>query len=570
MPRLPRPRTARPSYRSRATIWLSLALAVLAACDGEPEQPTPVDEPAPEPSEPVALEDAWSVPVERLREEVTSLSAEAARLAGEEAGVERATRAATLARVLSIRDPSGADWTARSRAWLTEASRRREVAGACDAALALAELEARDAVDLEAAYRVAFRATLRFGGRDDDCVARAQTMLTYLEPWRPEAGVLAAIRADPDSDDPSVRDDAEPTNPLERWAAQNAAEGERAMLESLTVYAHGASDEEDVAAVRFVLRLDRVVAYEHGEAPAEGDRPRRTWFELASVGPGPSVASAVPVDAGGVTRVRTQAREGGTRVTFDLEEDARFRSFVLDDPFRLVLDVERAGAHAEGPVRTILLDPGHGGDDFGARAFGLRESDLVLDIGQRVKESLRRRMPEVRVLMTRETDDFVSLEQRTAMANSVGADVFLSLHLNAADEPVSRGGVTTFVLDTSDDRQAARLAARENGTPVGQVDSLSRLLASMHRTEQLAASRALAEQVHRTTLAAGRERLPTLHDRGVRSALFYVLVGARMPAVLLEASFLSREDEAERLRTVEYRQALAEGIAEGVARWAGR
>lgn len=534
----------------------------------------PSEDPAPEPAEeaapPPAVEEAWSEPPERLSEGIASLSAEAAEHAGTPRGIEAALHAAALARVLSLRDPGDADWVARSRALLQEASRRREVEGACEAALALARLEARDAADLPEAYRVAFRTTLRFGGREDDCVAQAQEIMSRLEPWRPPEAELAAIRADPDVDDPSVgSEDAASDDPLERWAAENADGSARATLESLSVYGHGAPDQERVESVRVVLRFDRIVAYEHGEAPAHGDRPRRTWFELARVGTGESVAQSLPVEAGGLLRVRTQGRDSGTRVTFDVAEDARFRSFVLDDPFRIVLDVERAGARAGGPVRRILLDPGHGGDDYGARAFGLEEADLVLDIAVRVRSALRQRLPEVQVLMTRETDDFVSLEQRAAMANSVGADAFLSIHLNSADEPVARGGVTTFVLDTSDDAQAVRLAARENGTAIGEVDSLARLLASMHRDEQLTASRALADQVHRATLAAGREHLPRLHDRGVRSALFYVLVGARMPAVLLEASFLTREEEAEQLRRPAYRQSLAEGIADGVARWAG-
>ena len=221
-------------------------------------------------------------------------------------------------------------------------------------------------------------------------------------------------------------------------------------------------------------------------------------------------------------------------------------------------------------MRLIVLDPGHGGDDFGARAFGLRESDLTLDLAKRVRTLLARRLPAVRVVLTRESDVLVSLEQRAAMANAISADLFLSIHLNAADEPVDRGGVTTFVLDTGNDRQALRLAARENGTSVAEVSELSRILASLHREDQVTASRAFAGQVHRATLLGGRRVLPRLYDRGVREAMFYVLVGARMPAVLLEASFLSREPEAEALRTVEYRQALAEGIAEGIVRWAAR
>mgnify|MGYP000535342611 CR=1 FL=1 len=169
--------------------------------------------------------------------------------------------------------------------------------------------------------------------------------------------------------------------------------------------------------------------------------------------------------------------------------------------------------------------------------------------------------------LTRQADVTLSLEERTAMANAVGADLFVSIHLNAADEPVEHGGVTTFVLDTTNQRQANRLAARENGTSTRDVTDLQRLLAGLHRQDQLAGSRQLAESIHRGTLAGGRRILPQLPDRGVRSAMFHVLVGARMPAVLLEASFLSKPEEAAALGTARYRQSLAEGIAAGIARY---
>ncbi len=548
----------------------ALVTALVAiACGGE-AAPDAGASAAREPAgEPPSIEEAWGMELPLLGRRANALGALAAEQAGTPEGVASARRAAELARVLSLRDPEGADWVARARAWLTEASRRRAVRGGCEAALDLARLEARDAHDGPAAYRVAFRTSLRF--REEACTAEAARMMAALAPWRPPASELAAIEADPHQGDPSAASEAaepteEPTAAAARWAAERAGEG-AASLQALVVYGQG--DGEEARSARAVLRFDRVVAFEHGEAPAQGGLPRRTWLELPGVRAGEGVASALPVNAGGLLQIRTHVHEGGMRVTFDVEDRARFRAFVLPEPFRVVLDVEQGdGLHAEGPVRTIVLDPGHGGDDFGARASGMRESDLALDLAQRVRTLLARRLPEARVILTRDSDVFVSLEQRTAMANAARADLFLSIHLNAADEPVRRGGVTTFVLDTTDDRQALRLAARENGTPVSEVGDLSRILASLHREEQVRASRALAEQVHRGTLRAGRRVLPRLYDRGVRSALFHVLVGARMPAILLEASFLTREDEAQALGTPEYRQALAEGIADGIARWA--
>ena len=547
-------------------VWGRTALlAALTVACGEDPAPPPAPPPPPEP----ALDEAFALDLEALREGTNALGAAAQSAEGTPDGVARARRAAALARVLSVRDPDG-PWLERGRAWLLEASRRKTLAGACDAALELAALEARDAVDPGAAYLVAYRITRRF--EEEACVAEARRMMQVLEAWRPSAGQLARIDADPDEGDPTAGlDGTAPPAPngapdLAAWAAERAETGARSSLTSLTVYGHG--DGDAARSVRAVLRFDRVVAFEHGEAAAEGAMPRRTWFELSGVAFGEGVADALAVDAGGLRRIRSVERDGGARVTFDLDPEARFHAFVLPDPFRIVLDVEEGGPRAEGPVRRIVLDPGHGGDDFGARSFGMRESDLTLDLARRVRTLLARRLPDAQVVLTRENDTFISLEQRAAIANSIGADLFLSIHLNAADDEVERGGVTTFVLDTSDDRQALRLAARENGTTVDEVDSLARLLAQLHRSDQVAASRDVAGQVHRATLEAGRRHLPSLHDRGVKSALFYVLVGARMPAVLLEASFLSRRQEADLLRETPYRQSLAEGIAEGIVRWA--
>ncbi|MDQ3034713.1 MAG: N-acetylmuramoyl-L-alanine amidase, partial [Myxococcota bacterium] len=441
-------------------------------------------------------------------------------------------------------------------------------------------LEARDALQPRAAYLVAYRAARRFGGESDAaCAIEARRMLGALDGHRADRALLAAIDADPDADDPSVglagdpvRGASEPSDGLEAWAAERSAEGAPSTLQSITIYG---ADDGDAQGVRVVLALDRVATFERIDLAPEQGMPRRLALDLAGASPEDALPSSLTVDAGGLLRVRSARREGGTRVVLDLEEGATARLFLLPEPYRIVVDVTRTDPSARlspggapRDVDLILIDPGHGGNDYGARAFGMQEADVVLDLALRVREVLRTRLPGVRVVLTRERDVFVSLEQRTAMANAVAADAFVSIHLNAADEPVERGGVTTFVLDTTNDRQALRLAARENGTSVSEVGDLSRILAGLHRDEQLAASRGLAERIHRGTLTGGRTIVPRLHDRGVRSAMFYVLVGASMPAVLVEASFLSRSDEAAALRSEVYRQALADGIAEGVARWA--
>lgn len=348
-----------------------------------------------------------------------------------------------------------------------------------------------------------------------------------------------------------------------------------ATIGSVRVDAPAAARGHAATSVRVTIALDRTAHFERTDLPATASMPHRVTlcFDDARLADG--VAELTRVDVAGLRRVRTAADASGARVTLDLDEEATPSVYLLPDPMRVVVDVALPDpsaatppAHERRPVHLVLLDPGHGGDDYGARAFRMRESDLTLDLAMRTRDALLRRRPDIRVVLTRESDTFVSLEQRTAMANAINADLFVSIHLNAAWEPVDHGGVTTFVLDTTDDRQAVRLAARENGTSTADVSELERILAGLERGEQGAASSVLADRIHFATLSAGRRVLPHLHDRGVRSAMFYVLVGATMPAVLVEASFLTREDEANALRTERYRDALAGGIADGIARYA--
>jgi N-acetylmuramoyl-L-alanine amidase len=286
------------------------------------------------------------------------------------------------------------------------------------------------------------------------------------------------------------------------------------------------------------------------------------------------VPETIAVDKAGLGSIRTSALDAHTtRVTFDLQPSTQYRVFYLPKPYRLVLDFRplETPEQRDSGIRTIVLDPGHGGAQAGARAAnGLAESEVALAIALRVRKVLARTLPEPRVILTRERDQFVSLPERAAIANALGADLFVSIHLNASPSPEDRGGLSTHVLDTTHDPQSLGLAARENEAGEADMSALLPLVAPLVRREQVARSLELAHSVHRAALRSGRRMLPDLVDRGVRRALFYVLVGARMPAILCEASFLSRPEEAEALGTDQYRQLLAEGIAEGIARYVRR
>ena len=231
------------------------------------------------------------------------------------------------------------------------------------------------------------------------------------------------------------------------------------------------------------------------------------------------------------------------------------------EPEEVVLPAPRARP-------LVVIDPGHGGTDRGSPGLhGLWEGEVALDLAQRVRARLVQLLPSVRARLTRESDVALALEERAAMANALGADLFVSMHLNAASSVVERGGVTTFVLDVDNDRNVLRLAARENGTSTTQVSAMQFLVGSLARADQHERSLRLAQHVQRGAVFAGRRFLPTLADRGVRSAMFNVLVGAQMPAVLFEGSFLTQPEEAQWLTDAAYRDAIAEGVARGIAHY---
>lgn len=536
-----------------------MLVAALLAC-GEPELPD-----APPPLVHRAIDDAeaMALPLSELDAAIEAWATEADAASAD--GVTGAREAARLLRLRAYRTGEGEPLD-RARTLLEAASLRRTVQGACDAALDLSRLLARDARRPSDAYEAAYRLIRRFREPADlACATEARRITATLEAYRPDAARLAVIDADPDRDDPSafgVPATAEDETALEAWARERSVPTETGTITAIETYG-----ERGGASARLVVTCDRVLPLSETPVAAEGDLPPRLAIDLPLARLADGLAPAIPVGAGGLVRVRASADDLRARVVLDLEEGATTSVYALADPFRVVIDVAAAGAGPREAARTlslVVIDPGHGGDDYGARAFGLHEADLTLDLALRVRSSLLALRPDLRVVMTREDDTFVSLEQRAAMANAIGADVFVSIHLNAADEPVDHGGITTFVLDTEGDRSAVRLAARENGTSAAEVTELSRILAGLHRTEQVAGSRVLATSIHGSLLRSGRTVLRGLHDRGVRSAMFYVLVGATMPAVLVEASFMTREDEAQALRTTRYRDAIAAGIAEGI------
>lgn len=500
--------------------------------------------------------------------QVDALIVEATAQLDQAAPATRATVAAEAAiEVARLGGP--ARYLSKARSLLERAS-TQSGPNACESALALARLFSTLLRDLSAAQSVAERGFLMHQDNvaSAACASELARIAEALSAHRSAAGHEPVTAAATPSE--TLADDAI----VDFAGAQDLRNG-GATLEEIAVYGRGAAGEPGAAEARVVLRFDDVAIYKRSEQPAGQGMSRRLLLDLDEVTLGPLIEPLLNVGAAGLGRVRVaELGSGQARVTFDIEPTTAYRLFFLSDPYRVVMDFRddaRRAARGQSAAYTIVIDPGHGGDATGAKGpNGIREAEVALSLGLRVRKALARSLPRARIVMTRDRDVDMSLEARSALANALDADLFVSIHLNASESAEDKGGVSTYVLDSTTDAAALRLAAQENGTNEAGVSALQLVLASLYRKDQVDHSRVLAHDVQSALLRSGRKVHPELNDRGVKRALFYVLVGARMPAILVEASFITRPEEAVLLATDHYRQALADGIAQGVERYVTR
>lgn len=281
-----------------------------------------------------------------------------------------------------------------------------------------------------------------------------------------------------------------------------------------------------------------------------------------------------------------QFAPGVVRVVLDLRSVSSHRAFLLPDPARLVVDIN-AGANGmetaslEKPrglppppkpkmpapgLRKIVLDPGHGGKDPGAIGVGgVTEKDIVLSLAKKLAKKLKQEMG-VKVVLTRQDDTFIALEDRTAIANAEEADLFISLHVNASPNANLRG-METYYLDNTNDEASILLAARENGTSRRNISDLQFILSDLTQNSKLEDSVTLAHRIHSSLASHMGRRYRDVKDLGVKKALFYVLVGARMPSVLLEMFFLTNKHEGRALAQKAYQDAIVEGLFQGIKKY---
>ena len=376
---------------------------------------------------------------------------------------------------------------------------------------------------------------------------------------------------------------------------------------------------------RVVVDLSGPAAHTLNKLPADPkDKvPARLYVDLAGAAPAAGLAESLSVNDGLLQTVRIgRPTQDTARVVLDLVSFGDAKVFLLEDPTRLVIDVAgeatpsltaaqpelRASAPSppqrEPPVsaaepaaakdqvakiveqapeeppskiklpkspikglRRIVVDAGHGGKDPGAiGANGLMEKVVTLAMAKELAARLEEELG-CEVILTRKTDIFIPLEERTAIANKVGADLFISIHANASVNR-SAQGVETYYLNFSKNDQAAAVAARENGTSIKQVGDLELILFDLMANAKINESSRLASEIQKSLVSDLSRHYSNVKDLGVKQGPFYVLLGATMPSVLVEAAFISNLMEETRLQDGRFHQKTAAAIVKGVRNYA--
>ena len=343
---------------------------------------------------------------------------------------------------------------------------------------------------------------------------------------------------------------------------------------------------------RVIMELSQPVRYETHRLPGDPSKnlPPRIYVDIYGARLAMSSKEPLPIDDGLLRQVRVaQFSQDVVRAVLDMTSFRNHNAFLLLEPYRLVIDIQgQTNADVAAPVernqpvpvltakkkktltdgvRKIVLDPGHGGRDPGAIGVGgLAEKDIVLNIAKKLAKKVQKEMG-MQVVLTRKDDTFIPLEDRTAIANAEGADLFVSLHMNASPNGDARG-LETYYLDKTTDEAAVRLAARENATSRKNVSDLQFILSDMTQNMKLEDSITLAYRLHGSLVAGMTKRMSDVRDLGVKKALFYVLVGARMPSVLVEMFFITNKSEGRAMNQESYQDAMVEALYEGIQKYA--
>ena len=429
-------------------------------------------------------------------------------------------------------------------------------------------------------------------------VKQANAKIAHLGKFDPSAAVVVAapVRALPAI--------AAPIAPPPAAAAAPVATAERATLTGI----HRVVLPD---AVRITFELNREVAYREERLAG----PSRLFFDLKNVQLTPVLMDKVlTYGSDVVNKIRVGRHPDNTvRVVLDFEDVSKYSVFTLYSPFRLVIDAERMVARHHPPdatekapapreagaviaipapappvpspvipqanvaggfsiarqlglsVSRIVIDPGHGGHDPGTIARGLTEASLTLDVALRLEKLLQRELG-VEVVLTRRSDVYIPLEERTAIANRQNADLFLSIHANSSRN-VAAKGIETYYLSFASSPEAEALAARENSASEREMHQLPDIIKAISLNNKLDESRDLANMVQDALVGTLKKTNKDVRSRGVKKAPFVVLIGAAMPSVLAEISFITNKQELQLLKTTAYKDRIAQALYNAVLRY---
>ena len=424
-----------------------------------------------------------------------------------------------------------------------------------DAQYQLGEIYRRYKRDLDRAYVEYFKVVMYFP--QGDMKPRAQKRLSELEARMGKGKSKPGLPGLPDLDDSAKGRLARVTD-IRHWSAQDYT---RIVIDV----------NAQVEYASHLLRRD----------PSLG-KPPRLYIDLESSTLDSSFAGAIPIGDGLLRKVRAgQYKPRVVRVVLDIESIEDHKIFSLSDPFRIVIDVTGESRRRLPPpgkgktpsltlaqqlglgVRKVVIDPGHGGKDPGAMGpSGVKEKDVVLGIAKRLQEKIKAKL-NLDAILTRSSDRFLPLEERTALANTQKADLFVSIHTNAHKNRRIYG-ISTYILNVATDEEAARLAAFENAVSAKRISDLEKILNDLMLNSKINESSRLADAVQQGLIKGLPRSYSKIKDLGVKQAPFYVLIGAQMPSIMVEISFITNRWEEKRLASAAYQEAVAEGILTGI------
>ncbi|MDO9565820.1 MAG: N-acetylmuramoyl-L-alanine amidase [Candidatus Desulfaltia sp.] len=344
---------------------------------------------------------------------------------------------------------------------------------------------------------------------------------------------------------------------------------------------------------RIVIDADKETSYVHRLLRKDPSikKPQRLYVDLKSSILEKNTEKRIPINDNMLSDTRAgQHTSDSVRVVIDIKSFKTYKIFSLKNPFRIVIDVwgedtnakykadsklipskqnEKLTASALAKqlalgVNTIVIDSGHGGRDYGAPGYlrGVHERNVTLNIGKKLAKTIRENLG-CKVIMTRNGNKYLTLEERTAIANTKNADLFISIHTNAARDRRAFG-IETFFLNLATDDDAILVAARENATSTKNISDLQTILSDLMQNAKINESSRLAYHVQESMYEHMKKKYSQIKNKGVKQAPFYVLLGAQMPSILIETSFISNPRECKRLIDSKYQEHLCDAIVEGI------